>query len=172
VKYQIGDRVWRPTWDASPAYVTCPDCAGSGRIRLIMADETIVSIDCGGCRCGYEPPTGRVKVYDRRPTVEPGEITGIEVEPDGIKYRVSGCYGVREEELSADRDEAMAIATRRAEEFDAEERARIATKEKDTRSWAWNASYHRKCIRDAEKSIAYHKSKLAVAAVKAKEPVT
>ena len=39
----------------------------------------------------------------------------------------------------------------------------VTSEYKDTRSWAWNATYHRGCIRQAEKDLEYHRAKLAVA---------
>jgi hypothetical protein len=44
-------------------------------------------------------------------------------------------------------------------------------KTKDHRSWAWNASYHRRNIKDLERQLEYHRSKLAVCAANAKESV-
>jgi len=52
---------------------------------------------------------------------------------------------------------------------DRAEREKIATKEKDTRTWAWNASYHRRQIKDAKRQLEYHTAKLNVASLKAKE---
>lgn len=52
---------------------------------------------------------------------------------------------------------------------DTAERARILGKEKGGRSWAWNATHHRREIKTAQERIAYHTSKLAVAALNAKE---
>lgn len=66
-------------------------------------------------------------------------------------------------------EEAQAAAAAMAVQWDADERAKIATKERDTRTWAWNASWHRGRIKDLERELAYHTSKLAVAAIKAKE---
>jgi hypothetical protein len=56
------------------------------------------------------------------------------------------------------------------DEANAAERARVLNKEKDTRTWAWNASYHRREIADAKKRIEYHAAKLAVASLKSKTP--
>lgn len=56
-----------------------------------------------------------------------------------------------------------------AAEADAEELRRIAEKEKPTRTWSWNATYHRKEIKRCEESIARHRAKLSVASLKAKE---
>jgi hypothetical protein len=170
MKYQIGDVVWHATFDSEQAYVTCPDCLGTGRLRVIMADGTAVSIECEGCRCGYDPPTGRIKVYDRRGRAESGVITGVRIDGDSIKYSISPCWCVAEANVYLTADEAKAAAVRLAAKADADERTRIATKEKPTRSWSWNATYHRRCIREKERDLAYHKAKLEVAAIRAKEP--
>jgi hypothetical protein len=66
--------------------------------------------------------------------------------------------------------EARVRADQMALEADEEERAKISKKEKDQRSWAWNASYHRKQIKEHERQLGYHRAKLAHAAIKAKEP--
>jgi hypothetical protein len=51
----------------------------------------------------------------------------------------------------------------------AQEEHRLATREKPTRTWAWNATYHRGCIRKAEHDLEYHRSKLTVALIHKKE---
>ena len=65
--------------------------------------------------------------------------------------------------------EAIDYAQSLIEVRNAEEDKRMRGKEKDHRSWAWNAHYHRKEIRDYKKRIEYHEKKLAIASVKAKE---
>lgn len=170
VKYKVGDEVWLATFEVSPAYITCPDCGGTGRLRVILADESIVSIGCRNCSCGYDPPTGRIKVYDRKPRAELTEITGCEIEGAKIEWKTRASYRVPEDELFDTEAAAMAVAKAKAEQFDRDERNRVNQKEKDTHTWAWNASYHRKCIKEAERLIAYHTAKLNVAKVKAKAP--
>jgi uncharacterized cysteine cluster protein YcgN (CxxCxxCC family) len=170
--FKIGDRVWRPAWDSTDNYVTCPDCGGTGRLRVTFHDETTVSIECRNCSVGYDPPTGRVRCYDRRPKAEPMTITGMEVNAAGVKYQcgTTTCYySVEEADVFATHDEAFTRAQEMAAAADAAERARILTKEKDTRSWAWNASYHRARIKEAQRQLDYHTAKLNVAALKAKE---
>lgn len=168
-RFQIGDQAWRATFDSTPAFVECPDCCGSGRLRVIMGDDTEVSIDCQNCKRGYLGPQGVLQVYDRTPRAEPVIVTGMEMDAERIRYRTSTSYLVDDADLFADEQQAVARAQEIGEQFGAEERARIANKEKDTRSWAWNASYHRKAIKEAQRQIDYHTSKLAVASLKAKE---
>ena len=168
-KFQIGDTVWRPTFEASAAWVQCPDCCGEGRLRVIMGDETIVSIDCDNCKRGYDGPQGVLKVYNRRPYAECEAIMGIRMEGAGINYQTNGTYTASESSLFVNEADALKAADVLADTFCQEERERILRKEKDTRSWAWNATYHRREIKSAQERIAYHSSKLAVASLKAKE---
>ncbi len=170
IKYEIGQEVWRATCNREETSVECPDCGGTGRIRVTFHDDTTVSIDCQRCALGYEPPTGRIAVYDRVAKAERVTITGIDVRSgEEPEYRTNVSYIIDENRLFETREEALACAEKLAEEWDREEREKIAKKEKDTRSWAWNASYHRNCIKRAEREIEHHTAKLNVASLKAKE---
>lgn len=181
-KYQIGETIFWGCYESSENYVECPDCGGTGRLRVTFHDETQVSVDCQNCSRGYLGPCGKIRVYDRMPRVKSGKISGVEICHDGqAEYKVShsafaddgrmytGCYSVKEDSVCRNEDDAMNQAMILCEKDTAEERNRIFRKEKDHRSWAWNASYHRRCIKDAEEKIKYHGSKLAVASLKAKE---
>lgn len=173
MKFNIGDTVWAASFEPTETYITCPDCCGEGRLRVIMGDGTEVSVGCRNCEKGYMGPQGRLTVYDRRPFAKSVKITGAEIQPDGVRYHYhcgeSYWHTYDEENLFADEPGAVARAQEMAVAADAEERSRILNREKDTRSWAWNANYHRQCIARAKKDIAYHESKLAVASLKAKE---
>jgi len=173
-RFQIGDIAWIAAFDAADNWLPCPDCGATGRIRVIFHDGTEVSIECGNCRAGYDPPTGRIRVFDRKPRAERVHVNGCEFGPNEMRWRLGysdTCYRIVD-----DRDifETEAAALERAKviaaEADAAERAKVLTKEKDARTWAWNASYHRNCIKRAQKDIEYHTAKLAVAAIRAKEP--
>ena len=173
MKYSIGQNLWHATAYVEKVYLTCPDCGGTGRIRCIMHDETIMSIGCGNCALGYGPPTGRIGAYQRKPKATPVTVIGLEARAgEAVKYQVTDCYSVGEEHLFEQEDEAISAAKVLAEEYNRGELDRIQNKEKDTRTWAWNASYHRKAIKEAKKQIAYHEAKLNVAAIKAKEPTS
>jgi ribosomal protein S27E len=169
MRFEIGQEVWRASWDSTTAYVTCPDCGGTGRLRVTFHDETQVSIGCQNCAPGYDPPTGRVRVYERHARAFRSVVTGLEMEGTRIRWRTNDSYIVEDEDLFEDEAAALARATEKAAEADREERQRVLTKEKDTRTWAWNASYHRKQIKEAQRQIEYHTAKLNVAAIKAKQ---
>lgn len=169
-KFQISSQAWLATFESSEAYVTCPDCGGTGRIRAILYDDTIVSIPCEGCTRGYDPPTGTVPVYDRTARAELVTVIGLTVETDGkLEYRTTGRWCVPEEDLFETEAGALEAARAMAARMDEEQRARVSAKEMPLKSWAWHVHYHRDCIRRAEKDIAYHSAKLNAAKVKAKE---
>lgn len=173
-KYEIGDQVWAATCNTETVYMTCPDCGGTGRIRCIMHDDTEISIDCGGCSGGYNPPSGRVSYYKRIAKADSGVITGLNIEThDGkslVEYTVQGAYNYRykEDKLALSYAEALIIAEALAENENALEEDKILKKEKPAKTWAWNASYHRKCLKDANRNIEYHTRKLSAANLRAK----
>lgn len=172
MKFKIGDQVYRPTFESREDSVECPDCGGTGRLRVTFHDDTTVSIHCQNCSRGYDTPTGRVTCYSRTPDAKLATISGVEINGSKIEYKLyagpHSYWSVEESEISTDRDEAMEKAQALADRAAEEERARIYRKERDTRTWAWNASYHRNLIKRAQRDIEYHTAKLNAASLKAK----
>ena len=171
VKYEIGQQVWWASFESIEAFITCPDCGGGGHIRCILFDETELFVECEGCRSGYNPPTGQIQLYERTPHAVLVAITGFEVSADKIEYRTNNSYIVPADDLFDTEAEAFTRAEDKARDADVAERERVNRKEKPTHTWAWHVTYHRRCIREAEKAIVYHTSKLNVARAKAKEQV-
>ena len=175
MRFEVGSQIW--VGDFSPLaalHEVCPDCGGTGRLRVTFHDDTQVSIACQNCAPGYDPPTGRVLVYRQSAKARLATVTGLEVDGGKTRWHVdghSGGYRIIDDENAFDTEaEALAWAEGRAAAYEQENRDRVFKKEKDTRSWAWNASYHRKQIKEAKRQLEYHTAKLAVAVVKAKEP--
>ncbi len=170
MKYKIGQEVWWARYESTAASIECPDCAGKGFISVTMGDEEVVTVDCQNCRIGYEAfSRGRVKTHARTGYAQKTVIKGMNVSETKVEYHIPQSYTVLEGMLFDTHDEALAAATVLAEEANAMEHDKIQGKEKDTKSWAWNATYHRGCIRRAKKDIEYHTKKLNVAKEKAKE---
>lgn len=166
LRFQIGQEVWLASYDSSEDRITCPDCGGTGRLRVTFHDETTVSIECAGCSLGYDPPTGYVRVYNRHPVARQTTVIGVEVRDGKIEWRTQGHYCPDDGDLFETEEAAMARALEKAADADRKEREKIATKEKPTRTWAWNAHYHRKEIKRAQHSLEYHGKKLAAANLK------
>lgn len=175
MRFEVGQTIWIGDFcPRSPTFVTCPDCGGTGRLRVTFHDETQVSIECRNCSQGYDPPTGEVVIYQGEAKARKAVVCGFENAYAKVRWHIDGHGGgyriVDDEAAFATEEEAIAWAFLKSGEYEKEQRSKILSKEKDARTWAWNASYHRRCIRDAEKTIAYHRDKLSVAALKAKEP--
>lgn len=171
MRFAVGDLVWIASWETQKKYVTCPDCGGTGRIRVIFHDETQVSIECQRCQSGFNPPSGRLVHYERSPVVRCEAITGVELTDNSIEWKTKNHYRVADGDVFATETDAVERAAQMSAQANADDLQRIAMKEKDTRSWAWNASYHRREIKDAQRRIEYHTAKLNVAKVKAKETI-
>ena len=175
MRFEIGQQIWIGDFSPlAPVYEICPDCGGTGRLRVTFHDETQVSIDCQNCSVGYDPPTGRVQVYRQLAKARSAIITGLEINGKKTRWHVDGHSGgyriIDDEDAFLSEAAALAWAEDHAKTYEQEQCDRILQKEKDTRTWAWNASYHRRNIKEAQRSLEYHKSKLAVAVIKAKEP--
>ncbi len=168
-KFEQGKRYFRAYASGTTRQITCPDCGGTGRLRVTFHDDTQVSIHCKNCALGYDPPTGLITTYDYTPAVT--SILIDEFRYDGGKWSYIGINHeyVYEEDIFHTEEEALARANVMHQEMQQEEERRLNSKEKDTKSWAWNASYHRKEIKDLTRRIEYHKAKLSVAEIKAKK---
>jgi hypothetical protein len=167
-RFKIGDIVWVASYGTTARRVECPHCAGTGRIRVIFADDVEASIDCQNCSSGFNPPSGKVTVWEPHEQVNARYVSGFTISAHGIEWRLDENRICKNEEVFATKEDAEERAKVLVENARKESEDRVLKKEQDTRSWAWNASYHRKEIKRAEASIEYHRRKLAVASLKAK----
>jgi hypothetical protein len=144
----------------------CPDCFGKKYLIVTLGDDSQVIIDCATCAAGYEPPKGYLLIDQYEPDAELITVQEMEMELiDGkhvVLYSGNGFYRVPEAELFDCKLDALERARVKAEELAAEVQARFQRKEKDTRTWAWNVTYHRRCIKQAQRDLEYHTKKLAV----------
>ncbi len=168
-RFNIGDTVYSASCYWGTTYITCPDCGGEGRLRVIFHDGEEVSIACQNCSRGYEPPTGKMQIYGYIAEANERVITGMEINASRPTEYRAGQYILKEDNLFSSKADAMDKAKEHQIELEKEQQEKINNKEKDTRTWAWNASYHKREIKRQEKSIEYHKACLAVANLKKKE---
>lgn len=173
--FKIGDRVFKANYGRHEKWITCPDCLGSKRVRVVLGDETEVSIECGGCYPGgYDPSLGIIRQYDYSTEVKRYEVTGICMHGTEVEYQLDNFGGsyhtAKDSEVFGTHEEAHAYGELQRVKHEAEENMRWLAKTKDHKSWAWNATYHRRCAKKAEEEADYHRRKAQVCAAKAKEP--
>lgn len=175
--FKIGDKVWYARAGRYETQILCPDCEGSRRVRVIFANNEETSIDCGGCSRGYEGSSGTITEYKFKADVHQTTIDGVDQYRNKTTYKVNGneymnCYySFDEKDIFGTEEEAVKRCQELIKEEVDIERDRLLRKEKDSKTWAWNASYHRKNIKNAERDLAYHRAKLAIADARKKEPV-
>lgn len=168
-KFNIGDIVYQAEANQDQVWITCPECAGSGRLRVILGDDSEVSIACVCCERGYEGSPGRIQTYEFRSRTSEDKVTGVEERLNYLTRYYFGCYSSEEINLFATREEALERAAVLVAEHAAEETKRLRYKEKQHKTWAWNVSYWRRGIRNAQAEIARYEARLAVAPKNTKE---
>lgn len=162
MKFQIGDTIWFASTGTREKRIVCPDCEGSRYIRVILADDIDRTIDCNCCERGWEGSRGTLYGYEHFAEAALGVIKGAAINSEGEEvYSGDGFY--EKEEVFATKEEADEVAEILALERTESEEKRMRAKEKEERTWAWNVTYHRRAIKQAEKDLAYHSAKLDVA---------
>lgn len=173
IKFTIGDTAYVARAGQEQVWITCPECLGSGRLRVILGDDSEVSIACECCSRGYEGSPGRMQTYAFVARTEEVLITGIESSLHGMvlrtRYKFSGCSFEEEKNIFKTHDEALARATTLIEEHQTEETKRLKYKEKQHKTWAWHVRYWRSEIRRAQETIDRAKARLAIAPKNVKE---
>ena len=176
--YKINDEVYHAQYERKRRLIPCPDCMGKKFLTVIMGDGSHVTIDCAGCTRGaYEGPHGNIETWDYEATVTKRKITGMEVTPQKIEYKSHISWGedgssyltLKDEDIFDTEAGAIARANELKAVAEKEEAIRLMQKHDRNRSWAWNASYHRKGVKDAERNLAYHAAQLDRAKVHVKE---
>jgi len=156
-KFKIGDTVFQARAGQEQIWITCPECLGDGRLRVILGDESQVSIECECCARGYEGSPGRISTYQFRADTREVVITGVDsnIHEGHLRTRynyVGGC-SAEECDLFGTRGQAAIRALQLQADHETEETNRIRYKKNQSKTWAWHVSYYRKQIRDAQETI-------------------
>lgn len=176
-KFNIGDYGWVVDFsEHTEKYMECPECGGTGRVRIMFHDDSIASVECGGCDnhdlLGRQP-SGRVRYYETATNVKKVMITGISIQGNKVEYQsaINSCswYTYKEQDIFETEEEAKDQAIIKVAQYNQEQLANVSKKHKENKTWSWNASYHKSCIKRAQKDIDYHTAKLQVANLKAKD---
>lgn len=141
--------------------IPCPMCFGNRFVTIILGDESRSKIECGMCSHGCERPSGVAKTWEAAAIIYSGVITGISTR-EGLKYEIGhssvyarDCFDSEDSAIPA-RDAALKEAQdRRAKWF---EDSFVQCKKKQV----WSAGYHRSQIKDAERTIEWHKARLGM----------
>lgn len=166
-KFNIGDTVYQANAGQERVWITCPECLGSGRLCVIMGDNSEVSIACVCCDRGYEGSPGRIQSYQFHGGTTEHQVTGVEskISDKGfqVRYMMGNTWLIDEEDVFATRDDAAARVALLITQHQSEEAKNLRYKEKQHKTWASNVAYWRAQIRRAKDDIARYEARLAVA---------
>ena len=167
--------VWQATYGAEEKWIPCPDCLGQKYAKVTFADGSEVTVECEGCKRGYEPSRGVICTHEYQAWVARAGVVGMEIHSaDGgashqIRYSLTNRLFVDEDNLFALKSEAEIRAQELALEHAAAEAAKILRKDKPSDTWSRNASYHRRALKQAQRDVEYHTAKLSAAQAHVKE---
>lgn len=156
----IGDKVFFV--DASSNYgktVPCPICFGKKFAKIILGDDSVVEVECGGCKAGIDSPSGTMTVWAPSATVIEGTVSGISTR-NGMSYEI-GYRNLSRHEIFTDKIQADLERDRSLKEVTEQAERHFKDKFKHcTESQLWSVKYHRSCIQSDERSIEWHKMRL------------
>jgi len=166
-KFKIGETVFRADYGREEYWVECPDCGGSTKIHVTLADGSVWAIACRGCDPGgYRPSLGIIRQTRFAVRATSHCIIGIDEGLDTLEYKLEsssgGWYCHTPDSVFATEAEAIAYGNLQKQKREAEENKRFMAKTKDTKSWAWNLAYHRREAKRAETDLAHHQAKAAI----------
>lgn len=178
-KFNIGDTIWRARAGPEQTWIECPDCRGKKQLRVILGDDSEVAISCTCCQYGWEGSRGSISTYVYRASVESAVVCGMEQRPrDGVMevtYMVnmspegSAWQNINEQDAFATQEDARRRADVLVAEHAEAQRLEIIRKTKGHKSWAWNATYHRRELKRAQEQIEYHTKKLTISVENSRE---
>ncbi|HUV12038.1 MAG TPA: hypothetical protein VMY18_00275 [Acidobacteriota bacterium] len=163
-KVNIGERVWLSSFGRVEHWEKCPDCFGTKKIHVTLANGEEFDIPCQGCAPGYDPPRGEVQRWTYEAQAEEYTVTGISVSQfKETEYELSGGRIGYESNVFSTKEAALKHSEGLRAEREAEENKRLSYKEKDHRSWAWHVHHYRSELKRAERNAEHYRERLGIA---------
>jgi hypothetical protein len=169
---KVGDFVYWPRYGTLKVEKQCPVCFGNCKVTLILGNGDDVILPCDYCGKGYEGPRGYVSEYEYTVGYDCGTITeirGVETAAGRTLEYVAGHSFLKYDAIFSSKEAAEDASKALAEKARQEDRKRAAwLKERISKTYAWNAGYHMRCVKKAQKEIEYHSEKAVLCKAKAK----
>ena len=161
--FSIGETFWQARHTPYQETVPCPICSGRKTVTVLIGDDEAVRVACDACGLGYEGPQGTITEWSWTPGAVPFVISGIAV-LRGEEWTVRASDERCEEFLALYRTEAEALAEslKRCDENTANNMRRRYHWKKGLSKAAWTVRYHQGQIRDLERQLAWHRSRISV----------
>jgi hypothetical protein len=173
--FELGQKVYRASYNRVGRPITCPECGGSLKITVELFDGTRYAIDCKGCDPGgYQGPRGVIMQYEFAVETSIHTVTGVKMSLNGTEYELDnfgqGCGYYRGNDLDVfgTLEDARAHGEGLRNEKEQEKNAEMLRKTNDHKTWAWNLTYHSSAAKRLLEEAEYHQQKAQLIAPKAK----
>ena len=140
--------------------VPCDICYGQKEVTLILGNGDECRVGCEACGLGFQQSTGTMTTWGVHSEVIEQVVSDICRHGSDWEFNH---HRVSEGDIFATKEEAE--ERRKVLHAEAEEHAKRMYENNRLRSkakHAWSASYHRNCIRDAERNLAYHRGRFTL----------
>lgn len=159
--YSIGTVYYRPLHTPIQVQVPCPVCNGNRSVEIILGTGEQLTVPCEGCGLGFSFSRGYIMEW----RYEPGATTFTIASIEGFSHDEWTLKSALGEQCSsrylyASRDEALRVSTQDSLNQQEANAKRQSARKKDAKKLTWSVRYHRECIKDLERKIAYHQGKL------------
>lgn len=167
IPFAVGSEVWwiGPAWRQEE--ITCPECLGQRRIKVVLPTGDEYMLKCCACGGQWGEPRGLVTVtrhehIPRRITLDRVESIDMAAE-SRVTYRTANGILVYSHHLYLDEGECRSACETRNAEMDAEdERRAIATMLHGRERLAWSAHYWRGQLQKAEANVVLARERLGL----------
>lgn len=167
IPFALGSEVWwiGPAWRREQ--MTCPECLGQRRIKVVLPNGEEYLLACEACPGQWNQPSGLVSVthheyVPRRITLDRVESIDMTVDRR-VAYRTANGTLVYSHDLYRDEGECRAACEARNAEMDAEdERRTIARMLHGRERLAWSSHYWRGQLQRAEADVVRARERLGL----------
>lgn len=165
--FAIGQQMWMAVGNSEQTQHPCPICNGNLGVTIILGTGEHLGVLCDGCGLGFDGPRGFIKEWEQHPRAVSFVIGSVKGFRDG-EWEVLSTEGgwAYFKDLFVTEAEALGAAVINAEkqhESNMQSRQRI---KKSAQHLTWSARYHRDCIKDLQRQIDWHTSRLSSGKVK------
>jgi len=171
IPYAIGQKVWWIGNGYQKETIKCPECLGSGHIKMVRGDGQVFDINCACCSHGYEQPRGTIErtFYKHEPTIFIPETVSLE-NSKVIYHGWIGYLGsVKVEDLFSDKEECLKKCdAKNKEKNEWEEKMRISNLKGKRRDLACSVHYWAGQLKKYERNAEDCRERLGICKEKAK----
>jgi len=159
-EFKVGDTIYVSHFRQRDVEIDCPVCFRKKIVTLTLGNGDFVELPCEYCKSGYEGPRGYVKENRVNANVESLVITEIQISLTDKGKEVDyccGCHLYHQNDVFNNKKDALKESERKAIEHNLEQETKAElAKSKPDKSYSWNAGYHMREVKKAQKQVEYH----------------